>query len=103
MTVVRDGWADLTIGASVFIRGLGVVGVAETGVPGIEAGDLVADETGVVPAWSPVDGLAHGGRHDNAAMVGHVRAGSLRRAGKGVEPARPVYSKHGGLVLCIQG
>src|SRR5258708_29329266 len=55
MTVVRDDWPDLAVGASVFIRSFCVVGVAETGVPGIEAGDLVADESIIVPTGSPVD------------------------------------------------
>src|ERR1700730_9806619 len=99
MTIVSDRWSDLVVGAGVFIRGLGVVGVAETGVPGIEAGDFVADETGVVPAWSPENGLAHGRGHDDAAVVGHVCTGW--RATEGSKASCPMDSEHRGLVLCI--
>src|SRR5882672_8020124 len=103
MTVVSDRWSHLAVGARVFIRSLSIVGVAETGVPGIEAGDLVTDETGVVPAGSPVNGLANSGRHDDAAVVGHIGAAPFCGAGKGIEATCPMYSEHGSLALCVEG
>src|SRR5712691_338939 len=44
MTVMSHGWSHLTIGSCVFIGCLGVIGVIETCVPGIEAGDFVTSK-----------------------------------------------------------
>src|SRR5207248_2179015 len=72
VSVVSNRGSDLTVRTRVFIGGFRVVGVAEAGVPGIEAGDLVADKTGVIPARSPENSFADRRGHDDAAMVGHV-------------------------------
>src|SRR2546430_17311639 len=60
VTVMSHQRSDLAVGAGVFVRRLGIVGVAEPGVPGVETGDLVPDKIGVAPTRSPEDSLAHG-------------------------------------------
>src|SRR5262249_2837808 len=85
--------SNLSVRAGVLVRGLGVVRIAETGVPGVKAADLVSDKCGVIPRRSPVDRLVYCGSHDGAAVIGHIDVASHpRRAGRGSETSRPVES-----------
>src|ERR1700688_370785 len=101
MPVVRHRRTYLTIRSRVFVGSFGIVRVAEPGVPTIEAGNFVADEGGVAPAWSPVNRLADGGWHDHATVIGHIGIVAFWRASKWIEASSPVNPEHGRLVLAV--
>src|ERR1022692_2732946 len=70
---MRRDSAYRPVRSRVLVAGLGVVRAAETDIPTVETGDLVADKSTVTPARAPVDGIRHGRGHNLAAVVGHVR------------------------------
>src|SRR5258707_8748633 len=106
MPVVVHDRPHRAVRSSVFVGSLGVIGVAETAVPAVQTRDLVPHEAGAAPSRCPVNGLAYGGRHDDAPVVGHIGiapSGCAIKSSKGIDPSGPMNAEHRWLVGSCDG
>ena len=94
----------LPIRFGVFIRRFRIIRVAEAGVPVVEPGDLIADESRVGPTRTPENRFANSGGQDYAAVIRHVGTVSPRpsNAREGAEAPRPVDPEHRRFMLCVE-
>src|SRR6202158_5102561 len=103
IVVADQRGSHLTIRACIFVGSLGVIGAVKSAVPTVQTCNFVAGKRGVGPARSPENSFALRGRHDDAAVVGHVGIVSFRGGSPSerIETPSPMDAQHGRLVRCI--